>query len=354
MMGEHKYRQPWLHNAAFDGTFILLPGLLALLITLLLPDSYKQTDEMPVAGWVILILLVDVAHVYSTLFRTYWDKQRFARHRTLYIAVPIACYVTGILLYSIDALVFWRILAYLAVYHFIRQQYGFMRLYSRYEEKRTLNARIDAIAIYAATLYPLIYWHCTPGRNFNWFVAGDFISSNAAWLKQAALYLYVAIIVCYLVKEVALAVRTQNINVPKNMVIIITCLSWYFGIVYFNGDMAFTLLNVVVHGIPYMALIWLFKQKERGLKAAPAFSMRLPQYTLLFFLGSIFLLSYLEEGLWDGLVWREHGGVFGLFSYLPAVSSNEVLALLIPLLSLPQSTHYVLDGFIWRREKVAA
>jgi hypothetical protein len=24
---------------------------------------------------------------------------------------------------------------------------------------------------------------------------------------------------------------------------------------------------------------------------------------------------------------------------------------LVPLLALPQSTHYVLDGFIWRRKK---
>jgi hypothetical protein len=28
-----------------------------------------------------------------------------------------------------------------------------------------------------------------------------------------------------------------------------------------------------------------------------------------------------------------------------------VLMWLVPLLALPQSTHYVLDGFIWRRGK---
>jgi hypothetical protein len=28
---------------------------------------------------------------------------------------------------------------------------------------------------------------------------------------------------------------------------------------------------------------------------------------------------------------------------------NDLLALLVPLLALPQATHYVLDGWIWRR-----
>ena len=37
------------------------------------------------------------------------------------------------------------------------------------------------------------------------------------------------------------------------------------GIVYFKGDLTFTLLNVVSHGIPYYALVWAYgnnQQKE--------------------------------------------------------------------------------------------
>ncbi len=66
-------------------------------------------------------------------------------------------------------------------------------------------------------------------------------------------------------------------------------------------------------------------------------------------MGLIAGFAYLEEGLWDGLVWREHGAVFGWFQALPDVSRAAWLAWLVPLLALPQSTHYVLDGFIWRR-----
>jgi hypothetical protein len=62
----------------------------------------------------------------------------------------------------------------------------------------------------------------------------------------------------------------------------------------------------------------------------------------------LFFLAYLEEGLWAGFIWREHLAVFKPFSYLPPLNDGGILALIVPLLSLPQSTHYVLDGFIWK------
>ena len=66
------------------------------------------------------------------------------------------------------------------------------------------------------------------------------------------------------------------------------------------------------------------------------------------FVLSLLGLAYLEEGFWDGFVWREHTSVFWAFSWLPRVSEPATLTWLIPLLSLPQVTHYVLDGFIWK------
>lgn len=349
MAGETTYRQPWLRSAVFDSVFILLPGLLALVFTLFLPSAYKYTDEMPTWGWVVLVLLVDVAHVYSTLFRTYFDKERFARHRVLYTAIPIACLVAGVLLYSMSALAFWRSLAYLAVFHFVRQQYGFMRLYSRAEERKPYRKYIDATAIYAATIYPLVYWHCSPGRNFSWFVQGDFIVADLPVIRTIAFFLYVAVVAVYCVFEVGDIIRYGTFNLPRNILLFGTLASWYVGIVHFNGDMAFTMLNVVAHGIPYMALIWLLREKEQGATVKQSGSIARYVRSASIFIGVIVLFSYLEEGLWDGLVWREHVSVFPLFSLLPHLTSKEVLSLLVPLLSLPQSTHYVLDGFIWKR-----
>ena len=59
-------------------------------------------------------------------------------------------------------------------------------------------------------------------------------------------------------------------------------------------------------------------------------------------------MAYLEEALWDVMIWREHTQFFQWFAFLPSVSDHTLLALLVPLLALPQATHYVLDGFIWK------
>jgi hypothetical protein len=47
----------------------------------------------------------------------------------LYSLVPLLGFAIGVALYSEGELVFWRALAYLAVFHFIRQQYGWVALY---------------------------------------------------------------------------------------------------------------------------------------------------------------------------------------------------------------------------------
>ncbi len=345
--------QPWIKTAGYDSIFILLPPFVAMLAVLLLPDRFRHSTDMPVFGWVFLVLFVDVAHVYSTLYNTYFDKARFARRKTLFITIPIVCFLVGFILHLFGDIIFWRALAYVAVFHFIRQQYGFMRIYTRQEPKHNLSTVMDTLIIYSATIYPLIYWHCTPGRNFNWFVSHDFITGSSESVKFYAGNIYVLILVGYVLTEFYQLLRTGHFNLPKNVLIAGTAVSWYLGIVWFNGDLAFTMLNVVSHGIPYMALVWFGISKTgnngQAKSVRPVWRLSARWYGLFIFLGSLVLLAYLEEGLWDGFVWQEHQGVFSLFQWLPHIDNDILLAVLVPLLSLPQSTHYVLDGFIWRK-----
>lgn len=348
------YRQPWLHSLKVDGLFILSPPFMALLLVIIFPAQFQSASQINPLFWLILIVFIDVAHVYSTLYRTYFNPREYIGS-SLLVIIPLFCYIGGVLVYSLDASLFWRLMAYLAVFHFIRQQYGFMRLYSRKETTSRFCIILDKIAIYSATIYPIIYWHLEGKRNFNWLIENDFITINApAWLLTVGLIIYLLIIVAYIVKEVFIFIKTMHFNIPRNLLIAGTFLSWYFGIVYFNGDLAFTTLNVISHGIPYMALIWIMEKKKQAqsntetgffLKAA------LGTYGPLLFVGTLITLAYFEEGLWDGLVWREHSSIFQLFDNLPKIETPGLLSLIIPLLALPQATHYVLDGFIWRSKK---
>ncbi|WP_207535618.1 hypothetical protein [Desertivirga arenae] len=347
-------KQPWLNSVSSDTIFILLPPFLALFIVGLFPTQFKESDAMPALYWLILIVFVDVAHVYSTLYRTYFNPRELKAKKSLLVAVPLFCYVISVVFYSLDQLLFWRVLAYLAVFHFIRQQYGIMRLYSRNEKEDKLSIVIDSLTIYSATLYPICFWHLNPNRNFNWFIENDFLRYPLPFLSLLFAWVYVAVLILYILKEITLLNKHKQFNVPKNILILGTVLSWYFGIVYYNGDMAFTTLNVLSHGIPYMALIWFFEKKRYSkeiTEGSKVLKFSFGKYGVVVFILILASLAYAEEGLWDGLIWKEHNDLFPVFSILPKIEERQLLSLLVPLLALPQSTHYVLDGFIWKIRK---
>ncbi len=353
-------RQPWIQSPVFDIAWILGPAFFATGLAWLFASRFDTASHLPTWVWVALVLCVDVAHVYGTLYRTYFDREELARRPTLYGLAPFFCWLTGFALYANEPRAFWSALAYLAVFHFIRQQYGFAMIYSRTERDLPLwYRRLDQAAIYLATLYPVFYWHTHLPRQFNWFVENDFarilMRLPSTWLtalNEAAFTVYAATLTLYFLKELWLGYKLRRPNFPRALLTFGTAASWLTGIVIFNGDFTFTLTNILTHGIPYMALIWITGQTsaERGL--APALKPCLT-YAPLFVL-TLVVLAYFEEALWDGLIWRDHLDVFGwLADSLPWMTDHAMLAWIVPLLALPQSTHYVLDGFIWRTKSTA-
>jgi membrane protease YdiL (CAAX protease family) len=118
-----------------------------------------------------------------------------------------------------------------------------------------------------------------------------------------------------------------------------TASCWWLGIVVFDSDYVFTVTNVIIHGVPYFVLTQRYARASgRGLAGRIALHGLVP--VLLFCL--VFALA--EEALWDRWVWHEHAEYFG--EVFPLTSS--VLTFVVPLLALPQASHYVLDGFLWR------
>ncbi len=361
LKNESSYSLPWLKNAWFDSVFILGPPFFSVFIVLFFLTLGKINSVTPVTSiwWVVLILGVDVVHVYGTLFRTYFHSLAWRKNKNLFTMVPLVVWLIGAILYSIGGpSSFWRGLTYLAIFHFIRQQYGLLRLYSGLDAFTKFERSLDAFLIYISTLYPLTYWHSHPDRNFHWFIEGDFFNAVSPVFSTLIGMLYVLTIGVYLLKEgYFLFLINRPLNVLKNAVIFGTGISWYVGIVLLNGDLLFTAINVLSHGIPYLALIWIYGEKDLRMHSSLEVISQIPyscffkKFSFPLFFGVLFIFAYFEEGLWDGLVWRERQGIFGEFWGLPRVSYSDTLSWLVPLLMLPQGVHYVLDGFIWKLNK---
>jgi len=335
---------PWLFSARTDLTVFLggaLVSMIALWVGARAGVLYGSTPDW---AWVPAVLLIDVAHVWSTSFRVYVDTDELKRRPWLYSLVPMVGLAIGVALYSRGELVFWRALAYLAVFHFIRQQYGWVALYrAKAKERNAVGKWIDTGAIYAATIYPLIYWHTHLPRRFWWFLANDF-TNIPSLIERVAAPLYWAMLGAYAVKSIHGWVVRRHGNPGKDIVVVTTAVCWYVGIIGFNSDYAFTVTNVVIHGVPYFALIYWYsrmRMKQTGGRGVYRIFARGP----VVFLVSLWAIAYIEEMFWDRGVWHDRGWLFG--------SPWDVGAfklILVPLLALPQLVHYVLDGFIWRRK----
>ncbi len=350
-------RSPTRFPALFSpGIDLLTFGGSAVLALAMLPIGAALGilhDDTPGWTWIAAILLIDVAHVYATGFRVYFDPVELRRRPWLYALTPVLAFLVGMAIYSESVALFWSLLAYLAVFHFIRQQYGWVALYrSRENDHEPLGWWIDAATIYLATIYPLVHWHAHLPRNFSWFTAGDFITLppiTATILEP----IYWAALILYAARSLGRGIARGAWNPGKDIVVITTALCWYIGIISLNSDYAFTVTNVIIHGIPYMVLIYWFRWHRGGTTTAPRWQTTVGRVSL--FLGAIWMLAYAEELFWDCGLSHDQSWLFGwagFYSESGSGTHGDLLASgmwLAPLLAVPQITHYVLDGFIWKR-----
>ena len=206
--------------------------------------------EVPLWIWVVFILGIDVSHVWSTLFRTYLDKDEFKRHQYILTYTPVICFIMVFAVVNYSTGLFWRLLAYFALFHFIKQQYGFLALYKaragHFGIKKWLS---DKWVIYMSMIYPVLFWHLKSDRNFSWFETGDFVNLKTLMQQipgfsthlldqvlMVANVLYWLVLCAWLAEEIWRVQRHQiHFSTGKVLWVFTTAVNWYLGIVYFNS-----------------------------------------------------------------------------------------------------------------------
>lgn len=322
----------WLRSPGWDACFLLAP----LGVTGLVAPFWPVGAELGWLGWLLTVVAVDVAHVWSTLWRTWLDPEARVARAGLLWSLPLATLAAVSACTAVAPERFWTGMAYVAVFHFIRQQAGFASLYRLRAglPGRDLGGRVERAALQAMCAWAVLYWH-VHGRPFSWFTANDFIQPLPVWLLVPAGGLVGGIVLWH----VALRLRDGRPNPGGDLWFLATAANWMGGIVLASGDVGFTVANVLGHGIPYLALVWHTSRPTPTGEGAPALGGAwLPALSL--FLGLPLLLAVGEELAWDLCVWQERLPTLSLPEGLPPVATA--------LLAVPQLTHYLLDGFIWK------
>jgi hypothetical protein len=342
-----RLRNGWIFSPAVD--LAVFAGPVALAWALVAAFASAGTLQAPAPLWIFALVVVgcDVSHVWSTVFRAYADPDERARRPRVLAVTPLACFLAGLLLHALGGpALFWRVLAYVAVFHFVRQQWGWMAYAARRAgEGDRVDRWLDRLAIDAATLGPLVWWHTRLPRAFAWFRAGDFVPGLPPVVGDVALMLHWGLLALWVARQAQRVVAGQPVNLAKALVLGTTWATWYGGIVWLDSDVAFTLTNVLAHGVPYLALVWWWGHRRfaeaPGARVAGLFR---PAGVGLY-VALLVAVAWVEEHCWDRLVWHDHDALFPG----PAIPLGAFgLAAATALLAVPQATHYVLDGFLWR------
>lgn len=333
----------WLFSCRLDFSLFLGPVLLAII----LHHSSLLTWLPPFLAFLFLVVAFDVAHVWASFARNYMDPLELKRRPLLYwLPLPI-CFLTSTLIHWKSPLLFWTIVAYIAIFHFIRQPWGFLAIYKS-KAKESFDWRLDHIFIWVCALGPILVWHASPQRQFDWFGHGEQFLLRLPMEFQPFLWAAYSLFVIFYFALQTYRIKSQGLNGGKLMVQLGTLVSWNLGLQTSNPLVSAAYINLF-HGIPFLALVWLYLSNKWKNQRCNGLGPRVFHYLARRQLWPLYLILFLipallEEMLWESFVWKGH---FHQYFHSLEFSSLE-LSLIVGLLSLPQIVHYVLDAYIWK------
>ena len=328
----------WIVSPGVDLAALALPAL-ATGVVLVLP----QPEGLSLWNFLWLVVAFDVAHVWATVYLTYGDAAVVKRRPLLlWLPIPLA-FFAAFRLHEHSPTLYWTALAYVAIHHFASQQYGFVAVYRALGPKAGAYDRsLDKLTLWTGALVPVIAWHASPA-GFDWFGHGEeFLAPLDPGLIPDLYLVYAGTGLTYVGRQVQLATRGA-FNLPKNAWMLASWSSWAVGLAWADHPLVALAAINLLHGVPFLFLV--FVRVRRRYAAEPEASGLVPWLVRnpWSFVAPLIAIALLEELLWEGLVW---GNYVALWTELDPTATSLVVA----LLALPQTVHYVLDGWIWKMD----
>lgn len=345
-------RNSFLQTPTYEWLFIVLPPLVLSLFFVLAPRDIESIGYMN-AILLFCFVVIDGGHVFSTIFITYFDRSRNSYQKLKYVLVFLITYFGIYFFLSLtNQNGLWSLLAYLAIFHFIRQQFGLMKLYySNSEPKKKIEIWLDDLAIYSTTIYPYIYWHAhLPREAGSVFRRSSFIQFPA--IQQVSLIcgvLTVLLIVSFVIKEIYFFIIKGRVELQKFAVVIGSAVAWWVSIVYFyDWILPYSVIQTVSHGVPYWALLWIYgRTANQEIETRSWFFIS--KWGLVTMVVIASSLSFLLIFGWEHLIYASDYRGYHPFSNLPNLVVSPISKYLEAFFASCQVTHYGLDSLIWKR-----
>lgn len=314
--------------------FLFLPLLFALGIYFLYLAFGLKIDQINPLSYFFIYILFDDLHVYLSLSMATGFTNEFKRRFWFYILFPVIAFFIYFLLFNQNAMWMYRLYAYISVFHFGRQQIGWMRLTAKQGQRFfEWERHLEDIVIYSST-WGFILYKVTSHQFPQWFVPGDLgVSHLLSPLLVLACILAVNLI--FLFSQFFIFFKTGYCNLARILIWLTTLAVW--GIAFYafdNFNVVSLALIVFLHSPAYMLLAFYYI-KMRKIEGHPTYIKGSYRKIYISFIVAALLLACGEY------VAGEYPQLFG-----PQFAAFIV----VPLLATMTSFHHTLDTFFWREK----
>ena len=349
------------------------PWVFALLF-LFFPGAIAGTSPRVALEVTMWVLLLDWGHIFAQWFRIYSNPLESMRNRWLYPASLIILVIFFWIYLRLEQQGLATFLVYLVMFHFMKQQYGYLRYLGRDEYRHHPWMRwLEDSYFYLGVLTPILSWHVSLPGQLKQEVWGQELWRHAWFtpLFWLSLTFYALSALFYWGMQWRLCRENRFIPLTKYLLLIMPHLGWASVSLFPEQGLTYRLLIILYHDASYFYFVWAIARRDQRLQEGESARFfhwtswaGLPIYVLAISLVSDVVRWLCHEGRnFDGLIERPSLLLWLLpegWTKLALQWANQWLQTMSPenlsdvawaTFFAIQAHHYFIDRFLWKKEK---
>lgn len=348
--------QPWIHSWYVDSfCFFLTPFLFVILAFFDLPP-FRTVDAQLLTKIIIIVLFIDWAHIFAQYHRIYSNPLESPRLKWIYpVSYMVLVPVMTVIVHFTSSVAIDTLLVYFVIFHFIKQHFGFMKIYSKTDGKKTKSEKIVEDALfYLSMATPVLFWH-VKGFSYEYKWVNLFFKWEIfKYILWPVVILYAVTFVIYLRDEARRTRRNKLFNVPKNLSLLSAMLGWGAVSILSESTMLVVFTVTFTHDLSYLFYVWIIGRRDHKYVrkevrwfswwSIPGFFLYIGVLVVLSDILTIVHLEMTNDNNWNYWIW---GRMFN------EITKQEgwLLSFGWSLFFATQAHHYWIDRYLWKKEK---
>lgn len=317
----------WIFSSYLkDSLLLYLPGHICLI--LLLTANFYGLGSISLFLTATIFIFIDSGHVYTTFLRSLKEgissvnKQKIFKFLIIYSLIML-------FIQFLDGSLIWKIALYATIFHYIKQNIGFLRFYERLEK---LSKKTNRLYLYSFQLLGIFSIHFREDSQLEYYSSNDIFSFPNSQILTGIQSIYALLFIVWLYSSFKFYLKQKKIN---STILYITSIAVLFSFPLFPFlKIQLVLIPFIAsHGLPYMFLI----SKTLKIDQTRIYTKNL----ILLFV----VLTALSFGAIETIVQEN------LINYIHMEFSMGN-ALFNVLFLAPLFLHFYMDSFLWKGNNI--